>query len=132
MEKKQPKPTEAELQILAVLWRVGPATVRQIHDELGRDTGYTTVLKLMQIMAEKGLLLRDEQSRSHVYRPATPRDKTQNRLIGELVERAFDGSVQKLMIAALSAERASPQDLEEIRKLIESELQSRGKGGKPS
>ena len=130
MEKNQPKPTEAELQILSVLWRIGPATVRQIHNELGRQIGYTTVLKLMQIMAEKGLLLRDEQSRSHVYRTSATRDKTQNRLVGELIERAFEGSVQKLLIAALSAERASPQDLEEIRKLIDSELHSRNKGGK--
>lgn len=130
MEKHQPKPTEAELQILAVLWRTGPATVRQVHTALGRETGYTTVLKLMQIMAEKGLLLRDEQSRSHIYRPAVAQDKTQNRLIGELVERAFGGSVQKLLIAALSAERASPEDLEEIRNLIDSELDTRNKGGK--
>lgn len=125
------RPTDAELAILHVLWARGPSTVRQVLEEIKpRGVGYTTVLKLLQIMTTKGLVQRDENARSHVYRPAMPQEKTQTRLVGDLIERAFGGSVQKLLVAALSNERASAEDLEEIRMLVESELQSR-KGGKP-
>ena len=123
-----PKPTEAELQILGVLWRRGPSTVREVHSDLGGPTGYTTALKLMQIMAEKGLLTRDLSARSHVYRPAHSEMITQRKIVGDLLHRAFGGSAWKLVAAALSSRRASPQELEEIRKLLE---QYRKKGDAP-
>jgi predicted transcriptional regulator len=114
-----PKPTEAELQILQTLWRRGPSTVREIHAELGGRTGYTTILKLMQIMTDKGLLLRDESERTHVYRPAQPEKQTQRRLAADLMNRAFGGSARKLIAAALSSRRASPQEIDEIRRLLD-------------
>jgi BlaI family transcriptional regulator, penicillinase repressor len=114
-----PKPTEAELQILSVLWRRGPSTVREVHDELGTATGYTTVLKLMQIMTEKGLLARDLSSRSHVYRAVQSESTTQRRIVGDLLHRAFGGSARKLVAAALSSRKASPAELDEIHKLLE-------------
>lgn len=114
-----PKPTEAEIAILGILWRRGPSTVRQVLQEMERETGYTTVLKLMQIMTEKGLLLRDEEERSHVYRAAAPESQTLRRLAGDLLDRAFGGSAKKLLLAALSARRASDKELEEMRRLIE-------------
>jgi predicted transcriptional regulator len=126
------RPTEAELAILAVLWQLGPATVRQVHEQLGRATGYTTVLKLMQIMTEKGLLVRDERSRTHVYRAAVPQERTQRKLVGDLLHRAFGGSVRKLLVAALSDQRASPQELDEIRKLIDEHAQPRRKRSRKS
>lgn len=123
------KPTESELAILSVLWRRGPSTVREVYDELAAQTGYTTVLKLMQIMADKGLVKRDERSRSHVYRAAVPQERTQSKLVGELLRRAFGGSIRKLMVAALSAERATPEELREIRKLIDDAEKSNASGG---
>src|SRR5215208_6603218 len=113
-----PKPTEAELQILGVLWRRGPSTVREIHSDLAGGTGYTTVLKLMQIMTAKGLLTREisETARAHVYRPAHSEMLTQRKIVGDLLHRAFGGSARKLLAAALSSRRASPAELEEIRK----------------
>lgn len=119
MARNASKPTKSELEILAVLWKKGPSTVRQVHDELSGEAGYTTTLKFMQIMVEKGLLARDENSRSHVYRPAVPQEKTQKHLVSELVQKAFAGSVHKLMIAALSGQRASSEELGEMRKLID-------------
>ena len=121
MKKSPPKPTDSELAILRVLWRLGPATVRAVHDELNRDqeTGYTTVLKLLQIMTEKGLVKRDESERSHVYRPAFAEQDVQRQLVGHLLERAFGGSAQKLVLQALSAKKASPAELAEIRKLLD-------------
>jgi predicted transcriptional regulator len=115
------KPTEAELAILQVLWDRGPSTVRQVQDvlESARRTGYTTTLKLMQIMFDKGLLKRDDSNRSHVYSPAVTRQKTQRRLLGELLEQAFEGSAQKLVIQALAVTKSTPEELREIRKLIE-------------
>jgi BlaI family transcriptional regulator, penicillinase repressor len=115
------KPTEAELAILQVLWDLGPSTVRQVQDvlESDRGTGYTTTLKLMQIMLEKGLLDRDDSQRSHIYRPTVTRQKTQRRMVGELLEQAFGGSAQQLVVQALAAKKASPQELKEIRELIE-------------
>ena len=116
------RPTPAELQILGVLWQHdGPLTVRDVHQHLGRggrDAGYTTVLKLMQIMHDKGLVRRERRGRSHVYRPAAPPEQTQRRIVKELLERAFGGSVRKLMVAALSARRATPQELREIQQLL--------------
>jgi len=114
-----PKPTEAELQILSVLWRRGPSTVRAVHEELGAATGYTSVLKLMQIMTEKGLLMRDLSSRSHVYRVVQSETATQRRIVGDLLHRAFGGSARKLVAAALSSRKASPAELDEIHKLLE-------------
>lgn len=116
-----PRPTDAELAILRVLWRTGPATVRAVHDELSRaqDTGYTTVLKTLQIMTEKGLVKRDESERSHVYQPACPEQEVQRQLVGHLLERAFGGSAQKLVLQALSAKKATPAELAEIRRLLD-------------
>jgi len=118
---KLQRPTDGELEILKVLWERGPSTVRDVHDALGqaRGTGYTTVLKLMQIMAAKGLVARDEDQRAHVYRASEARDETQRRLVTDLVDRAFDGSAADLVLHALGAQRASAKDLAEIRELID-------------
>lgn len=123
---KKGKPTEAELAILHVLWERGPSTVRQVQDvlEIERGTGYTTTLKLMQIMFDKGILSRDDSQRSHVYTPKISRQKTQRRIVGELMEQVFEGSAQQLVMQALTAKRATPQELAEIRKLID-ELEGR-------
>jgi predicted transcriptional regulator len=117
-----PKPTEAELNILRVLWSRGPSTVREIADTLNRDreVGYTTVLKLMQIMTEKGLLLRDESNRTHIYRPKFSEERTLQQLMKDLLDRAFGGSAQKLVMQALSAKKTSRKELDEIQKLIDS------------
>lgn len=116
-----PKPTDTELAILRVFWRIGPATVRAVHAELNRaqETGYTTVLKMLQIMTEKGLVKRDESDRSHIYQPAFSEQQVQRQLVGHLVDRAFGGSAQKLVMQALSAKKASPAELAEIRKLLD-------------
>ncbi len=122
------KPTKAELAILQVLWRHGPCTVRQVHEELnrGKSSAYTTTLKFLQIMAEKGLVLRDESERSHVYRAAASEEKTQRGLVDDLLQRAFGGSAQKLVMQALSHKRTSPAELAEIRKLLD-ELEGGGR-----
>lgn len=114
------RPTDAELDILNVLWRLGPSTVRQAHEELSavKPWQYSTTLKLMQIMAGKGLLERDESERSHVYRPAIRREETQQQLVGRLIDRAFGGSVSSLLVGALEAKRASKKDLEELERLV--------------
>jgi predicted transcriptional regulator len=116
-----PRPTDAELAVLNVLWDRGPSTVRQIHEVLSseRDLGYTTVLKSLQVMTEKGLVLRDESERSHVYAATLSETQTQRSLLGDLMERAFGGSAAKLVIQALHAKRASKQELEEIRSLLD-------------
>ncbi len=116
-----PRPTDAELEILAVLWSTGPATVRQVHELIcrRRPAQYSTVLKFMQIMADKGLLLRDEQQRAHIYRAAKPREWTQQQLAGHLLERAFSGSAKELLIGALSAKKTSKSELAELRKLLD-------------
>jgi BlaI family transcriptional regulator, penicillinase repressor len=123
-----PRPTEAELAILRVLWSEGPCTVRTIQQVLGgqQPTGYTTVLKLLQIMTVKGLVVRDESQRSHVYRASRPEDRTQRQLVGDLLERAFGGSAFKLVMQALSAKKPSAQELAEIRTLIDQLDQRRG------
>ncbi len=119
--KQTPKPTQSQLAILRVLWRRGPSTVREVKDALTSDkpTGYTTVLKLMQIMHDKGLLDRDESQRSHVYRPAVPAEKTQRQLVSDLIDRAFEGSARKLVMQALSSQKASPEELNRIRSLLD-------------
>lgn len=121
------KPTEAELAILRVLWDRGPSTVREVtealHDE--RGTGYTTALKLLQIMTEKGLVRRDDSARSHVYQASVPAATTQRQLVGDLLDKVFGGSARQLVVQALSAKRASPEELAEIRKLLD-QLEKRG------
>jgi BlaI family transcriptional regulator, penicillinase repressor len=121
MGRLQPRPTDAELAILRVLWERGPSTVRQVHDALAetRETGYTTTLKLMQIMADKGLVKRNETSRTHVYSAIAGEEQTQRQLVKDLVDRAFGGSAATLVLRALSAEGTSESELREIRKLID-------------
>jgi predicted transcriptional regulator len=117
----RPLPTDAELAILGVLWKHGPSTVREVHEALrpSQDTGYTTVLKLLQIMTQKGLVKRDESARSHVYRAAVTADRTQKRLVGDLLEKAFDGSASELVMRALSVKPASREELAKIRALLD-------------
>jgi predicted transcriptional regulator len=115
------RPTDAELAILRVLWERGPSTVREVYGALprGKPAGYTSVLKIMQIMLDKGLVARDEDARSHVYRSAVPREQTQRQMVGDLLERVFSGSARALVMQALSAKKASAQELSEIRKLLD-------------
>ena len=122
-----PLPTGAELDILAVLWRLGPATVREVHEELGKDNGYTTTLKQMQLMTEKGLLTRSERFRSHVYEAGIPKEQTQRQIAGDLLARAFDGSARSLVMGALSAQPASTEELAEIRTMLDSFAKENGR-----
>jgi len=120
MTKPAVRPTDGELEILSVLWRRGPSTVREVHEELqARRVGYTTVLKLLQIMAEKGLVARDESERAHVYRARLPQDQAEKRLVGDLLDRAFGGSASRLVLRALSSKKASPEEIERIRALLD-------------
>lgn len=114
-----PRPTDGELAILRALWQLGPATVRQVHEALGRDTAYTTVLKLLQIMTDKGLVKRDESARTHIYSAAQPAQATQRQLLKDLLDRAFAGSAQELVLQALSAKRAGAEELRQIRQLLD-------------
>ncbi len=116
-----PRPTASELEILNVLWRRGPSTVREVHEALMefKETGYTTVLKLMQIMAEKGLVRRDESDRRHVYEAAPEQDETQRQLLSDLLDKAFNGSATKLVMQALSSKKASKEELAEIRRMLD-------------
>jgi BlaI family penicillinase repressor len=115
-----PLPTEAELEILNILWTTGPSTVRDVHTALsGKQTGYTTVLKQMQVMAEKGLLLRSERFRSHVYEVRLPKERTQQLLAKNLLQRAFDGSTKNLVLGALSSQKVSTSELAEIRRMLD-------------
>ena len=127
-KKPAPRPTDAELAILRVLWKLGASTVREVHEVLNktRPTGYTTALKLMQIMHEKGLISRDESARAHVYRTSLPEGKTQQTLVRDLLDRAFGGSAQQLVMRALQAKKTSPEELAEIRQLIE-ELEAKNR-----
>lgn len=129
-----PRPTDAELAILQVLWDRGPSTVRQVFESLAdRETGYTTTLKLMQIMSEKGLVRRDESARTHVYAAAVSRDKTQQHLVRDLLDRAFGGSAASLVMQALSSHPTSAEERREIEQLI-AEYKGQVKGqnkGKP-
>jgi predicted transcriptional regulator len=116
-----PRPTDAELTILRVLWERGPCTVRQVHESLSREraTAYTTALKMLQIMTEKGLVRRDESDRTHVYQARLSEEQTQRQLVRDLLDRAFGGSASKLVMQALATRRASAEELSEIRKLID-------------
>lgn len=113
------KPTAAELEILRVLWRRGPSTVRDVHGELERDQGYTTVLKLMQIMTDKKLLTRSEEQRAHLYAATQSEKEVQGSLVDDLMERAFSGSAAQLALRALSRKRATPEELNEIRRMLD-------------
>jgi BlaI family penicillinase repressor len=117
-----PRPTDAELAILRVLWRRGPSTVRQVHEDLERRsvTGYTTVLKLLQIMTEKGLVERDESQRAHVYVARLPEEQTLGQLVGDLLDRAFEGSSSRLVMRALESRPATREELAEIRRMLDS------------
>ena len=118
-----PRPTDAELSILRILWDRGPSTVRQVHDELARERPaavYTTALKLLQIMIEKGLVDRDERDRTHIYRARLSEETTQRQLVRDLLDRAFGGSAGKLVMQALATKRASAEELRDIRKAIDS------------
>ncbi len=128
IEKLPPRPTDAELAILRVLWQHGPSTVRDVHEELNRHTptGYTTVLKLLQIMTEKGLVVRDEAQRAHVYEPRISEQNTQRQLLSDLMDRAFGGSATSLVLQALSGRRSSDADLTAIRELLD-ELEGDGR-----
>ena len=119
MKDIPPKPTDAELSILQVLWRLGQATVKEVQEALGEETGYTTALKFLQIMTEKGLVRRNESQRAHVYEAVTSEHETQQQLITGLLKKAFGGSSSKLVMQALASKRASPRELAEIRRLIE-------------
>jgi BlaI family penicillinase repressor len=116
-----PRPTDAELEILAVLWSRGPSTVRDVHAAINKrkPAQYSTVLKFLQIMAEKGLVRRDEEQRAHVYQAARPREWTQRQLAGDLLQRGFNGSAKSLMMGALSARKASKEELAEMRRLLD-------------
>ncbi len=120
-ESSLPRPTAAELEILQALWKLGPSTVRQIHttmNEQGR-VGYTTVLKFLQIMHQKGLVTRDDSQRAHVYRARLSKDKTQEQITRHLVDKVFDGSRSQLVLHALGDSKATPEELAEIRDMLD-------------
>ena len=121
MPSSPPRPTDAELEILTVLWSRGPSAVRTVHEIIAerKPTQYTTVLKQMQVMAEKGLLRRNDEQRSHIYETAQSREWTQRQLAGDLLQRAFDGSASTMLLGALSARRTSKREMAELRKLLD-------------
>jgi len=123
-----PLPTDAEVDILAVLWRIGPATVREVHEALKKDSGYTTTLKQMQLMTEKGLLARSERFRAHVYEPSVPKEQMRRRIAGDLLHRVFGDSTAHLVMGALAAQPASAKELAEIRKMLEEYAKEKGRG----
>lgn len=120
-KRQRPRPTEAELAILGVLWQRGPCTVRQVHESLGGDrkTRYTTTLKQLQVMDEKGLVVRDTSDRSHVYRAAIDESATKRRLVGQLIDRVFGGSARKMVLHALEAGKLTDEELAEIRRILD-------------
>jgi len=123
-----PIPTAAEVDILAVLWRLGPATVREVHEQLGKDSEYNTTLTQMRVMTDKGLLRRSERFRNHVYEPAVPREQMQQRIAGDLIQRVFGGSAKGLILGALGARKVSGDELAEIRRMIDDlDKKKRGK-----
>jgi predicted transcriptional regulator len=124
------KPTDAELGILRVLWTRGPSTVREVAEALGREGAYTTVLKLMQIMTDKGLVKRDDSTRTHVYKATASEDKMQKQLVADLLNKVFAGSAAKLVLQALDAGKTSPEELAEIRKLIDAHHGRRSGGSR--
>lgn len=117
---KPPRPTDSELAILRVLWQRGPSTVRQVHEALNsiKKTGYTTVLKFMQLMHEKGLVTRDERPWAHIYEALLPKEQAQRTLVSDLLDQAFEGSMSRLVLQALSSRRATAEELAEIRKVL--------------
>jgi len=119
--RETPRPTDAELEILAVLWSRGPSTVREVHEAITarRPAQYTTALKLLQIMTEKGLVQRNEKQRAHIYQAARPREWTQRQLAGDLIQRAFSGSAKSLILGVLAARKTSKRELAEIRALLD-------------
>jgi len=119
--RKSSRPTDRELTILRILWDNGPSTVRDVNEAMNEDenTGYTTTLKLMQIMVEKGLVRRDDSQFKHIYRPALTEEKTQKQLVGDLLDRAFSGSAEKLVMRALSAKKVSAKELASIKKMLD-------------
>jgi len=119
-------PTAAELDILAVVWSLGTATVREVHDELGKGTRYTTTLKTMQLMTDMGLLIRAERFGSHVYEAGVPREQTQRQIAGDILKRAFGGSARSLVMGALAAQPASREELDEIRGMLDAFAKEKG------
>jgi len=121
MTKDPPRPTQSELEFLSVLWDAGPSTVREVQQtlEARKPTGYTTVLKLLQIMTEKGLVRRDERERAHHYAPRLPRERTEQQIVGDLLDRTFGGSSSRLVMRALSSRKATPEELDRIRALLD-------------
>jgi BlaI family transcriptional regulator, penicillinase repressor len=122
-----PLPTDGEIAILAVLWRQGASTVREVHEALGKRSGYTSTLKLLQLMFEKGLVVRNERYRSHLYEARAPKEETQRQIAGDLMKRAFEGSAKSLVLGALAVQPASSKDLDEIRRLLDELEKRRGK-----
>ena len=121
MPERPSRPTDVELEILAVLWELGPSTVRQVHRVLAaaKGTGYSTTLKMMQVMRDKGVLMCDDSVRPQVYRPAASRERTETRLVDDLIARAFGGSAGRLVMRALGAKRVGADELREIQRLID-------------
>jgi BlaI family transcriptional regulator, penicillinase repressor len=119
--EQPPRPTDAELEILTVLWSLGPSTVRAVHETIQRrrPAQYTTILKMLQIMDEKGLVRRDDSQRAHIYTASRARELTQRQLAGDLLQRAFEGSARSLLLGALSARKASKKELAELRQLLD-------------
>ena len=115
------QPTEVELQILRILWDDGPSIARHIHDSLQefKQTTYSTTVKMLSVMLEKGLLLRDDDAKPQIYRPAAPRQRTQKRMLGDLIDKVYDGSTAALMLHALSSKKATPEEIVEIRSLLD-------------
>ena len=126
--KPSSQPNEVELAILRVLWERGPSSVRAVHEILrhGRDTGYTSTLKMMQVMAEKGLLRRDDSGRPQLYRPAVPAEQTQRGIVQDMIQKVFGGSARQLVMRAVESEHVTAAELAEIRKLLDHK-----EGGKP-
>ena len=116
---RTPLPSDAELDILAAVWRLGPSTVREIHEALAKDSGYTTTLKQMQLMTEKGLLVRSDRFRSHVYEPSVAKEQTQKQIAADILRRAFEGSSKNLVLGALTAQPASSEELDQIRRILD-------------
>jgi len=114
-----PMPTAAEADILAVLWRLGPATVREVHEALEKDCDYNTTLTQMRLMTDKGLLVRSERFRSHVYEPAAPKNEMQKRIAGDLLKRVFGGSPKGLIMSALGAHPTTSEERAEIRRMLD-------------
>jgi predicted transcriptional regulator len=127
---KRRRPTDAELAILRVLWNRGPSTVREVAEAMRHQGAYTTVLKTLQIMTDKGLVRRDDAERSHVYEAAASETSTQRQLVSDMVQRVFEGSAGKLVLQALQAGQASPDELAEIRRLLDAHRAEKTRGGR--